>query len=106
MAYTLTYTAENEGVCMTIPERPLDEMCEYLERFLRAAGYYFEDGERIGLIKAEKDEDYYPGCGGDVLTFNDDGTPFCYDFGDGSPTPLAFTTGIRGGMAEDIIKFD
>ena len=88
MGYTFTYGSKDENVCMSVPERPLDEMCEYLERFLRASGYHFEDGERIGLIKAEKDEDYYPGCMGDTLTFNDDGTPFCYDFGSGNNNPF------------------
>ena len=105
MAYTFTYTNNGEHITMSVPERPLDEMCEYLERFLRASGYYFEDGERIRWVKPEKDESDYPGCMGDTLTFNDDGTPYCYDFG-GGPVPIGVYSGVRGGMADDIIKFD
>jgi hypothetical protein len=67
-------------VVMDVPERSIEEMCEYFQRFLVACGYLFEDGEHIQPVK-RKEESYYPGCGGDILTFNEDGSPFCYDFG-------------------------
>jgi hypothetical protein len=105
MNLTFTYIDPNDvEISMSIPERDLDEMCEYFQRFLHAAGYIFEEGEHIKPVKKEPEESYYPGCGGDILTFNDDGTPFCYDFGDNNPVVIG--SGIRGGMAEDIIKFD
>jgi hypothetical protein len=104
-SYVESHDFENPlEITMEVPERSIDEMCQYFQRFLTAAGYIFDEGEYIQSVKKKKDEADYPGCGGDILTFNDDGTPFCYDFGDGSPTPLAFTTGIRGGMAKDILK--
>ena len=104
MGYTFTYGSKDENVCMSVPERPLDEMCEYLERFLRASGYHFEDGERLGIVKAEKNDECYPSFTGDTLTFNDDSIPFCYDFGDNNRFVLG--GGVRGGMADDIIKLD
>jgi hypothetical protein len=67
-------------ITMVVPERSIDEMCEYFQRFLAACGYIFEEGEYIQSVK-KKDENDYPGCAGDILTFNEDGSPFCYDFG-------------------------
>ena len=111
-SYTETRDFEEPlEITMEVPERSIDEMCEYFQRFLAAAGYLFENNESIRCV-ADKiklpDEDgprEYPGCAGDILTFNDDGSPYVYDFGDGNNMPVYFHSGVRGGMAEDIIKF-
>ena len=76
-------------ITMEMPERSIDEMCEYFQRFLTACGYIFDEGEYIRPVKQEKDS-YYPGCGGDILTFNQDGTPFCYDFGESAEDVISF----------------
>ena len=76
-------------ITMVMPERSIDEMCEYFQRFLTACGYIFDEGEHIQPVK-RKEESYYPGCGGDILTFNDDGTPFCYDFGESAGDVISF----------------
>jgi hypothetical protein len=78
-SYTETYDFQEPlEVTMEVPERTVDEMCEYFQRFLSACGYIFDEGEQIKSVKPEKE--HYPVCGGDILTFNDDGTPFVYDF--------------------------
>ena len=92
MGYTFTYGSKDENVCMSVPERPLDEMCDYLERFLRASGYHFEDGERLGIVKAEKNDECYPSFTDDTLTFND--SPFYGGFafyGASSPDTINFS---------------
>lgn len=76
---TFTYIDANDvEVSMSVPERSIDEMCEYFQRFLVASGYVFDEGEHI---KPVKEEAGYSGCAGDILTFNDDGSPFVYNFG-------------------------
>jgi hypothetical protein len=40
-------------VVMDIPERSIDEMCEYFQRFLLACGYILEEDEQIRLVKRE-----------------------------------------------------
>jgi hypothetical protein len=89
-------------ISMTVPERSIDEMCEYFQRFLLACGYIFDEGERIQSVK-KKGEDSYLGCAGDILTFNDNGSAYCYDFGDNSP--VFFGSGLKGGMGEDHFSF-
>ena len=82
-------------VTMEVPERSIDEMCEYFQRFLVAAGYVFDEGERIKPVK--KIEEYPPGCGGDVLTFNHDGSYACYDFGaSASADTISFNDNLWG----------
>lgn len=71
-------------VTMEVPERSIDEMCDYFQRFMTAAGYLFENNEKIRCVSTEIKESRYPTSAGDILTFNDDGTPFVYDFGDGN----------------------
>jgi hypothetical protein len=88
-------------ISMTVPERSIDEMCEYFQRFLAACGYIFEEGEHIQSVK-KKDENDYPGCGGDILTFNDDGSPYCYDFGDNN-SPFFGGTMLYGATGDDTI---
>ena len=94
---------EDLEITMEVAERTIDEMCEYFQRFLSAAGYLFEEGHTIRCVPPGKTETDLPGCGGDVLTFNHDGSYVCYDFGDNNP--VYFGSGVQGGMANDIISF-
>lgn len=108
-SYTETRDFEDPlEVTMEVPERSIDEMCEYFQRFLTAAGYLFEDNENIRCVPTETKESPYPTSAADLLTFNNDGTPFVYDFGDGNNMNcyggVKPYSGVRGGMAEDIIK--
>jgi hypothetical protein len=81
-SYTETYDFQEPlEVTMEVPERTVDEMCEYFQRFLAAAGYLFEEGHTIRCVPPTKNEPDYSGCAGDILTFNADGTPYRYDFG-------------------------
>jgi len=114
----------NVEVFMSVPELSIEEMCEYFQRFLSAAGYVFDEGEHIKPVKDEAD---YPGCADDILSFNVNGKPLIYDsdtqtqdpwdFGDYNNIPCDFGdnnisffggvspySGVRGGMGEDIIK--
>ena len=81
-SYTETRDFEEAlEVTMEVPERSIDEMCEYFQRFLTAAGYIFEEGEHIRPVNKEPESGYY-GCAGDTLTFNDNGSPYVYNFRD------------------------
>lgn len=95
-------------ITMEMPERSIDEMCEYFQRFLSAAGYVFENDERIRCVPTEARECPHPAAAGDILSFNVDGSPFVYDFGDGNNMNcfggVSPYSGVRGGMAEDVIK--
>ena len=104
-SYTETRDFEEAlEVTMEVPERTIEEMCEYFQRFLIATGYIFDEGEHIKLVK--KEVGHPPGCGSDVITFNTDGSPFAYDFGGDTTLPdFWVNSGVRGGMAEDIISF-
>jgi hypothetical protein len=102
-SYTETQDFENPlEIVMEVPERSIDEMCEYFQRFLTACGYIFDEGEHIQSVK-KKVENYYPGCGGDILTFNDDGSPYCYDFGDNN-SPYFGGSMLYGAAGNDTIK--
>jgi len=101
MTYTFTHTDFNDvEVSMCVPERGIDEMCEYFQRFLSACGYVFDEGENIRPVKDKAD---YPGCGGDILTFNDNGSPFVYDFGDGNNMNCFGGTKLYGAAGNDTI---
>lgn len=98
-------------VTMEVPERSIDEMCEHFQRFLTAAGYVFEEGERIETVKDKSD---YPGCRDDILSFGTDDRPRVYSFNTHETEPVDFGgqdhiafahSGVRGGMSEDIINF-
>lgn len=92
-------------VTMEVPERSIDEMCEYFQRFLTAAGYLFENDETIRCVPTEARKCPYPTSVDDTISFNNCGTPFVYEFGydtDHSP----WNGGLRGGMVDDIIRFD
>jgi hypothetical protein len=103
--YTETHDFEEPvEVTIEVPERSIEEMCEYFQRFLTAAGYLFESDERIRCVPTETRKSPYPTSAADILTFNDNGSPFVYDFGDGNNMPVSFYSGVRGGMADDIIK--
>jgi hypothetical protein len=91
---------ETVEVIMEVPERSIDQMCEFFQRFLTATGYIFENDERIEAVHKAQ----YPAAGGDVLTFNDDGSPYCYDFGD----DFNFAAGpvhLYGAAGNDTIYF-
>ena len=45
---------------MDVPERSLSEMCEYFQRFLQASGYFFDEGESVGIVRKEKEEEEKP----------------------------------------------
>ena len=117
-SYTETRDFEEPlEITMEVPERSIDEMCEYFQRFLAAAGYLFENNESIRCvadkIKLPNEDDLrgYTGCAGDELTFSN-GKPLIYDFDSqtqvpwdfGGDTQIPCDFGVRGGMAEDIIK--
>ena len=38
-------------ISMEVPERSIEEMCEYFQRFLSACGYIFEEGENIQPVR-------------------------------------------------------
>jgi hypothetical protein len=105
---TLIYDPENtigSSVEMRVPDDNMtpDEVLSAFQRFMVAAGYLFDEGETIQYVK-KKDENDYPGCGGDILTFNDNGSPYCYDFGDNSPVSFV-GSGVMGAHGDDIISF-
>ena len=60
---------------MDVPERSLSEMCEYFQRFLQACGYFFDEGESVGIVRKEKEEEEkpLPSSQGDII-ITDDGT--------------------------------
>ena len=94
-SYTETRDFEEAlEVTMEVPERTIEEMCEYFQRFLAAAGYVFDEGEHIKPVKKE------------VLTFNTRYNEALYDFGGDTALPdFWVSSGVRGGMGEDIISF-
>lgn len=105
--------SEPTVIRMEVPERAVEEMCEYFQRFLLAAGYVLEDNEHIGIVRKEtKPQDDYPGCGGDSLTFSKGGVPFCYNFETQNTEPLDFGQDhitfagsyVRGAYGEDLIN--
>jgi hypothetical protein len=73
---------EDLEISMEVPERTIDEMCEYFQRFLLAAGYIFEDGHTIRCVPPAEDN---------ALEF-----PSAYYFGD---------TVINGSYGTDTISF-
>ena len=76
---------------MEFPERSIDEMCEYFQRFLMSAGMIFEEGERIGVIKPQqKKTDDIVDFGGYAASYLDDTS---YNF-----------SNLRGGFGNDIIN--
>jgi hypothetical protein len=71
---TLNYSPEGytgAHVEMRVPDNSMtvNEVLDYIQRFLIAAGYVFDEGERIQLVKSETDAGY-SGFSGDILTFN------------------------------------
>ena len=107
-SYTETYDYQEPlEVTMEVPERTVDEMCEYFQRFLAASGYLFEEGHTIRCVPPADTQGDRPGCGGDILTFNTDGSPFAYDFGSSSSNDYVFCgSGVKGGMSSDTISFN
>ena len=99
MSFTFTYIDPNDvEVSMCVPERSIDEMCDYFQRFLSACGYIFDEGEHIKPVKNTNN----------TLAFDcraiQSISPDDYFFG--GADHVAFTGGgIRGGMAPDIISF-
>jgi hypothetical protein len=83
-------------ITMEVPIRDLSEMCEYFQRFLIAAGYIFDEGETIRCVPRKIN---------DILFNTSDGF---YPYTSSDPKdhiPVDFNSGVRGGMADDIIKF-
>lgn len=102
--FVFSYTEKSDfkaplEISMTFPERSIDEMCEFFQRFLLSTGYLFENNEAIGIVKRTVVNDTAP----DVITFNDNGTPFVYDFGD-DYSPYFVGSHVRGGCGDDIIS--
>jgi hypothetical protein len=110
--FTYTETHEFESsvkVIMEVPERSIGEMCEYFQQFLTAAGYILDEGDYICLMKEEKEEEAKPlfKVEGDTLI-----VPQSYNSSRANDTMLNVNTtsnpyrasGVRGGMADDIIK--
>lgn len=89
---------------VTVPERSIDEMCEYFQRFLSACGYLFENNEKIRCVPDKIEEPDYSGCGADIITFNGDGSPFVYDFGDGNNMNCFGGTMLYGATGNDTIS--
>jgi hypothetical protein len=96
---------ESVEVIMEVPERSIDEMCEFFQRFLTATGYLFEEGEHIYLTKKEKEEAKpHFKVEGDTLIFPQN---YISNRADDTMLNTNFYTGsgVRGGMSEDIISF-
>jgi hypothetical protein len=103
-SYTETRDFEEPvEVTMEVPERSVDEMCEFFQRFLTAAGYLFENDERIRCVPTETRKSPYPSSAADILTFNDDGSPFVYDFGDDHFNFAAGPVHLYGAAGKDTI---
>lgn len=103
-SYTETRDFEEPlEVTVEVPERSIDEMCEYFQRFLTACGYVFENNEKIRCVTDKAQEPGYSGCSGDILTFNSAGSPFVYDFGDGNNMNCFGGTRLYGGAGNDTI---
>jgi hypothetical protein len=91
-------------ITMEMPERVIDEMCEYFQRFLTAAGYIFDEGETIRCVPRKINTPDYQGRLNDILFNTSDGF---YPYTSSDPKdhiPVDFNSGVRGGMADDIIK--
>jgi hypothetical protein len=95
---TLNYSPEGytgAHVEMRVPDNSMnvDEVLDYFERFLIAAGYHFDKGDHIRFIS-----DYTP-AEPETISFNYG----AYDFGDNSPVFCG--SGVVGGMGQDTITF-
>lgn len=92
MNYTFLHIG-SDGVDVTVevPERGLDEMCEYFERFLVACGYVLDRDQHIRAVVDKPEE---------TLSFNFNN--YCADFGDDN---IYVGSGVLGGMGEDHIQF-
>jgi hypothetical protein len=91
-------------ITMEVPIRDLSEMCEYFQRFLIAAGYIFDEGETIRCVPRKINTPDYQGRLNDILFNTSDGF---YPYTSSDPKdhiPVDFNSGVRGGMADDIIK--
>lgn len=105
---TFTYTEtlpfqEPLSITMSAPERSLSEMCEYFQRFLFAAGYVFQENERIDVVRSEVKEPSNPIIS-EVENFQECNFPAFVNspFGDDH---IVFTgSGVCGGMSEDFIN--
>ena len=118
----LNYYPNNTVGCsveMRIPDDDMtpDDVLKHFQRFLHASGYIFDDGKTIQYVQTKKP----------VFTANSDtlsiNTPDQYDFWDDdgfsiagnpcsnffypsqSPDTIVIGSGLRGGMAEDIVTF-
>lgn len=116
MSYTFLYVDPNGvDVTMEVPERPIDEMCDYFQRFLVASGYVFDEGERIDLVKTSSNSGHQVSSvsSGDSLVFKTGQdhfpiNPDAYDPIWGSNIPSWNAGGavvIPGAHGEDIIDF-
>lgn len=91
-------------VTMEVPERGIDEMCEYFQRFLSAAGYFFENNERIRCVPTEARKSPYPVSADDIISFTDWGAPPICDFGDGNNINCFGGTRMHGATGNDTIS--
>ena len=81
-------------IAMEVPERSIEEMCEYFQRFLSACGYIFEEGEYIGTVRKETKKPSYPTTPDEILSFG------CYS----PPDQQLPCSGVRGDMSDDLIN--
>lgn len=90
---------EGFGISMSCKEgKDIEEMLEAFEDFLFACGYRLEDGKVLGIT----DDGILSDSGhGSEFKFGPE-TTFHWDSGMGS----FLNSGVRGGMASDIITFD
>jgi len=102
--FVFSYTEKRDfeaplEISMTFPERSIDEMCEFFQRFLLSTGYLFENNESIGIVKRNVVSDAAPG----LITFNNDSPSFAYDFGD-DYSHYFVGSHVRGGCSDDTIS--
>ena len=91
----------------------LSEMCEYFQRFLGACGYFFDEGESVGIVRKEKEVEKPLLSNKGDFRVADDGTMSVNngfdwikvgdDFGDSSSVITG--SGLYGGWGEDHFVF-
>lgn len=121
--FTFIYEKKDEpSVEMRFGELDPNEILEVFQRFLIAAGYVFDEGETIDFVKREPEQwvkfseilkiDGAPGAPPPAKITTYGGHDFWDEDGfslTGNPARendhIFVASGVRGGMAEDILKF-
>lgn len=103
--YTLTYEYGGINVTMDLGMGlNIEEMLAQFENFLLATGYRLPEGQSVGLVDETADESKVEGYIGGL--FDDhSGNVLKFDGADAWGNEVAvFNSGVRGGMADDILR--